>query len=95
MRYGETTVTNVSATTAVATSKAVYRGFSLRETSGAAAALVRVWDNASAAAGNVLDEIALSAGESAREWYESGIWAESGIYVQVVSGAVTGSIRSA
>ena len=72
---------------------AYYRGFSIRETSGAAAAVVRIYDHASAASGTVLDEISLDAGESAREWYESGIWASSGVYIDVVSGAVAGSVR--
>ena len=73
--------------------QAYYRGFTVRETSGSATALVRIFDNASAASGTVLDEIALNSGESAREWYESGVWATSGIYVDVVSGAAAGSIR--
>jgi hypothetical protein len=70
-----------------------YRGFTLRETSGAASARVRIWDNASAASGTLLDDITLAGGESAREWYESGIWAVNGVYVEVVSGAVAGSAR--
>lgn len=70
-----------------------YRGFSIRETSGSASALVRIYDNASAASGTVLDEVSLVAGESAREWYDSGIWADAGVYVDVVSGAVAGSVR--
>lgn len=78
---------------AVRAFQAYYRGFTIRETSGSATALVRIFDNASAASGTVLDEIALNSGESAREWYESGVWATSGIYVDVVSGAVAGSIR--
>jgi hypothetical protein len=78
---------------AVQASRAFYRGFSIRETSGSAAALVRIYDHASAASGTVLDEISLDAGESAREWYESGIAAVNGIYVDVVSGGVAGSVR--
>lgn len=78
---------------AVAARAAYYRGFSIRETSGSAGAVVRIFDNASAASGTVLDEISLTAGESAREWYESGIWASNGVYVDVVSGAVAGSVR--
>lgn len=78
------------------TGKLVYRGFSLRETSGSASALVRLFDNASAASGTILDEISLTANQSARENYDSDdyqIVATSGIYYQLVSGAVTGSIR--
>jgi hypothetical protein len=79
---------------AVKTSHAIYRGFSIRETSGSAAATVRVYDHASSASGTLIDTIQLAAGESAREWYDGGgIWVENGIYVDVVSGAVEGSLR--
>ena len=80
---------------AVSANPTYYLGFTIRETSGSAAAVVRIFDNASAASGTVLDEIALSAGESAREWYGmGGLRASSGVYVQVVSGAVAGSVRT-
>lgn len=78
---------------AVSATPTVYRGFAIRETSGSAGAVVRIFDNASAASGTVLDEISLNASESAREWYESGLVAASGVYVDVVSGAVAGSVR--
>jgi len=78
---------------AVSATRAYYRGFTIRETSGSAAAVVRIYDNASAASGTLLDEISLAPGESAREWYETGIWAANGVYVDVVSGAVAGSVR--
>lgn len=68
-----------------------YRGISVLETA-AAPALLRIWDNASAASGLVLDEVALSASQSAREAYD-GFFAAQGIFVQIVSGTVVGSIR--
>jgi hypothetical protein len=76
----------------ISATPAVYCGFSVRETA-ASTAVVRIWDNPSAASGTILEEIALAAGESAREYYAAGIWAASGIYLQVVSGAVAGSVR--
>jgi hypothetical protein len=78
---------------AVRASSAYYRGFTIRETTGGATAVVRIYDNASAASGTILDEISLVAGESAREFYPGGIWATNGVYVDVVSGTVTGSVR--
>lgn len=69
-----------------------YCGFTIRETAGATA-LVRIFDHASAASGTVLEEISLAANESARECYTRGVRADNGIYVQVVSGAVAGSVR--
>ena len=68
-----------------------YRGFSLRETTGLAVALVRLWDAASAT-GNIIDEISLAANESARENYPIAKVAKTGVYIEVVSGAVAGSI---
>lgn len=77
---------------AVRATASVYSGFTVRETAGSTA-LVRIFDNASAASGTVLDEISLSANESAREFYPGGLWADNGIYVDVVNGAVAGSVR--
>lgn len=80
---------------AICATQGIYAGFSIRETSGGAVAVVRIWDNPSAASGTVLEEISLASGESARENYPAGIRASLGVYVQVVSGAVAGSIRMA
>jgi hypothetical protein len=77
---------------AVSATPAAYRGFTIRETAGAVA-VVRIWDNASAASGVVLEEISLAANESARELYLPGVWAANGVFVQVVSGTVVGSVR--
>jgi hypothetical protein len=68
-----------------------YRGFQLRETTGLAVALVRIWDAASAT-GTILDEISLAANESARENYSIAKTAKVGVYVEIVSGTVAGSI---
>ncbi|GAA4626624.1 hypothetical protein GCM10023196_035610 [Actinoallomurus vinaceus] len=77
---------------AVSATPAFYAGFSIRETAGSTA-VVRIWDNPSAASGTVLEEIGFAANESAREYYPGGVWATKGIYVQVVSGTVAGSVR--
>lgn len=68
-----------------------YRGVRLRETAGVTAAIV-VWDNASAASGTILDEISFIANESVRETYGPPQIARYGLYIQVVSGTVAGSI---
>ena len=70
-----------------------YRGFSIMETTGNAPAVVRIYDNSSAASGTVLEQISLLPGESAREWYDSGVLTGNGVYVDVVSGSVAGSVR--
>jgi hypothetical protein len=76
----------------VVTGPATYRGYSLRETASAAA-VVRVWDGTSAA-GTLLDTVALAADGSAQAWHDGGgIRAASGVFVEVVSGAVEGSVR--
>jgi hypothetical protein len=80
---------------AVYTGGAVYRGIVIRETAGAAAQ-VRVYDGTSAA-GILLDEVAVAAsagGLAASTWYgDGGIWASTGLFVDIVSGTVEGSIR--
>lgn len=74
----------------VATGRAVYCGYTVHATD---AARVRVWDDPAAATGTLLDELALGAGESATAFYPGGIWAAKGLFVDVVSGTVTGSLR--
>jgi len=72
-----------------------YRGFTIRETSGTATALMRIWDNASAASGTCIEEISLVANESRSEFYGTGVKTLNGIYVQVSSGSISGSARTA
>jgi hypothetical protein len=71
-----------------------YRGFTVRETSGTTSALIRLFDN-TAASGTILEEIALTASQTARELYpqDGALIASNGIYAQIVSGAVSGSVR--
>jgi hypothetical protein len=75
----------------ITSSQTIYHGFSVRETAGATAVL-RVHAGTSNT-GEVLDTVSLAANESAREYYEEGLTVRSGIYVDIVSGAVEGSIR--
>lgn len=90
---GTTAVALTGADQVVRSAPAVYRGFSIRETAGAAAT-IRVYDHASAASGTLVDVIQLVANESAREWYGGGgITASLGLFVDVVTGAVEGSVR--
>lgn len=84
----------VAGTGAVRPAASVYRGYSLRATGGAAAT-VRIWDNPAAAAGPLLDTIALAVDESKQAFYDTGIDARTGVYVEVVDGAVEGSVRIA
>lgn len=67
-----------------------YQGFTIAETAGAPAQ-VRIRDGS--ATGTILEQITLTALESADDFYDVGIVAPSGIYVELVSGAVAGSIR--
>lgn len=82
----------VSGDTAVHTTHGFYAGFCLRETASSTA-VVRIYDNASAASGTIIDVISLAAGESARELYPRAVRVSNGIYVKVVSGTVEGSVR--
>jgi hypothetical protein len=77
---------------AVRTTHGTYCGFTIRETAGSTA-VVRIYDHASAASGTIIDTIGLAANESAREFYPNGIRVSNGIYVDIVSGAVEGSVR--
>lgn len=76
---------------AVLATAGVYRGVCLRETAGSTAA-VRVYDNASAASGTVIGAFTLAANGSV-DVVHDGIYVTGGIYVDVISGAVEGSVR--
>lgn len=75
-------------------SHATYGGYTIRETAGAVAT-VRIYDNASAASGTLLATISLAANESRDVQHPVGIRADRGVYVDVVAGAVEGSVRIA
>lgn len=85
----------VTVSAVVSATPKAYRGFSLRETAGAAATVV-LYDNATTNSGTIIEEIALNPGESAREYYGAGggITTANGIYCQV-TGTVAGSVRTA
>lgn len=69
-------------------------GLSLRETSGAASAVVRLRDGEDTSdPGNILISVSLAAGESTRDWYlPAGVSFGRGLYVEIVSGQVEGSV---
>ncbi|MFG3709209.1 hypothetical protein ACGF7U_31385 [Micromonospora sp. NPDC047670] len=88
---GATPVALTGAGQVIAAGPAVYRGYSISAT---AAATVRIWDHDSAASGTLLDTVAVPAGASVSAWYgDGGLRAARGVYVEVVSGTVEGSVR--
>lgn len=72
----------------VSTSAGRLVGFSLRETTATAPALVRLLDGID---GDPLALIRLAPGESVRDWYgPTGVSFINGLFAQVVAGAVEG-----
>lgn len=67
-----------------------FRGFTVRETAGAAAVVV-IHDGASAT-GAVLGAITLPAAGSQTVMDDEGVWYTTGVFVEVVSGTVSGSV---
>jgi hypothetical protein len=68
-------------------------GYSFRENAGAIASFVL--RNGTAAGDPALDYVTLAAGESVREWYgPDGKIAAAGIYLDIISGTVIGSVSS-
>lgn len=74
---------------ALVANNGIYTGYSLRETAGAAA-VVRLWDNPAAASGTILATIALAANAS-KDASVLGVWF-TGVFVEIVSGTVEGSV---
>lgn len=71
-----------------------YYGITVRETSGSAAAVLRIRAGTSAADGVILDTIRLAPGESRGEWYgPQGIACPSDLWEDWVSGAYEGTVR--
>jgi hypothetical protein len=71
---------------------ATYRGITVRETSGSAGAVVKIYDNASAGSGTILETIALAQSQSYTVIHPSAVIASAGIYADIVAGAVEGSV---
>lgn len=71
-----------------------YKGIVVRETAGGALVL-RVWDNATAASGTLIDVVSLAAsGVESRYLPDSGIACANGIFIERVSGTTyEGSVR--
>ena len=66
------------------------RRLSVRETSGSTSAIFDVYDS-STANGKLLDTIALTAGQSTRDYYRGREYVyETGLYLSVVSGTFKG-----
>lgn len=83
----------VSGDGAVLARKGNYHGFVFRETAGSTAT-VKIYDDPDSANGVLLDTVALAANESVGAYYDCGIRANTGIYVDV-TGTVEGSVRFA
>ena len=67
-------------------------GYAVAETTGSATAALRLRDG-TASSGTRILPIHLAANESVRDWFgPNGIVYQQGIYVEVVSGAIEGSI---
>lgn len=72
----------------------LYCGFVAIETGGSLAATVRIYDHASAASGALIDGVNLAAGSSESRVYDTPIFCENGIYVDVGgTGTAAGSVR--
>lgn len=91
MSRGPARAVAVTADIQVSATRTVYRGCSFRETAGSTAA-IRVYNGATAT-GTLICAVSLAANASFTEWCDCGIEADLGIYVDVVSGAVEGSVR--
>lgn len=69
----------------------VLLGFSMRESGGVAAAVVRLRDGA--VGGAILATVSLAVGESVRDWFgDRGVNVPTGIFFELVSGAVEGAV---
>ena len=66
-------------------------GWSVRETSGTATATFRLW-NTTTASGVKVATVSLNAGESSRDYLPAAVDCEGGLYFELVSGALEGSV---
>ncbi|HEY2086427.1 MAG TPA: hypothetical protein VGH54_10445 [Mycobacterium sp.] len=74
----------------LATGNGFYRGFTVRETTGAAPAVVQLFDN-TAGSGTLLDTIQLPQGTDDRGDFSDGARFVNGIFA-VITGTVEGSV---
>lgn len=72
--------------------RGVLTGWALKETTGAAAATLNIWDGTDNR-GLLLAPVNLAANESNREWFSDwGIAFSRGIFVEVLTGSVSGAV---
>ena len=72
--------------------RVLVKGFTLRETTGTAAAAAQFLDG-TAEGGDPFIECSLGINESVRDWFtEAGILIQSGVFLDVDSGSVQGSV---
>jgi hypothetical protein len=90
--WGPATVSPAYSSGLVMGGRGVLRGYSFRETSGTAPAVLRILGGIDAF-GALIATVALSPGESVRDYFgESGLRTNIGLYLQLVSGVVEGSV---
>jgi hypothetical protein len=71
----------------------IYLGYSLRETSGTAPVVVRLWNNASAASGTLIAAIQIpTSGSKDVSLHDGGLFFDKGCWIEIVSGAAEGSV---
>lgn len=88
----QATPKSVSGSGTVFSGPCSFRGFSLREAAGSpGAAVVRVWDN-TAASGTMIAAANIAASGGAHHAPGDGIRANIGLYLEVVSGTIEGSV---
>jgi DNA uptake protein ComE-like DNA-binding protein len=86
--------TNLPGASGLVIADTTLMGFSVREAAGTpAAAAMRL--RAGTATGTILATVTLSAGESVRDWFgPSGIQAAGGVYLELLSGTITGGVQT-
>lgn len=89
-KWSEIRAEPITGDESVSLSPANYYGFTFRETAGSTAA-VRIHDSDDNT-GPLLDSVKLSAGESRTEFYPGGLRGENGVFVDIVSGTIEGSV---
>jgi hypothetical protein len=70
----------------------IYKGIIVRDTG--AGCLIRVWDNASAASGTIIDIVNLGAAGVSPTPNNINLWCQNGVFIERVSGTTyEGSVR--
>lgn len=85
-------IATITADLQVTTRPCLLMGWSLRETTGSAAAAAELFNGSTTGGSRAGEQALASGGSGGQVCPDDGVWCDSGLLIHVVSGSLTGSV---